>query len=61
MVTPPGPWTIFDKSISAVCAIYASCAGTAAHRHNNRIMNKSISEQLSVNNCSLTGKLVVIL
>ena len=26
------------KTGCAVCAIYASCAGTAAHRHNNRIM-----------------------
>ena len=26
------------KTGCAVCAIYASCAGTVAHRHNNRIM-----------------------
>ena len=26
------------KTGCAMCAIYASCAGTAAHRHNNLIM-----------------------
>ena len=33
----------------AVCAIYASCAGTAAHRHNNRIIiKKSVGIQFGL-------------
>ena len=32
----------------AVRAIYASCAGTAAHRHNNRIMNAVVVDFLFI-------------
>ena len=34
----------------AVRAIYASCAGTAAHRHNNRIMYVAYSCSSNLNN-----------